>query len=130
MTDLLTRVLACDGNPQETAELILEAWLADNPEPDAGTPIVEWARWERKKRDMLDELRRNTPGALLGAVIDFILPEGWMITSLTELGPTGGNFARIGNSATCSSVESDDSCRVLALALLAACIKASNTSHE
>ena len=32
MTDLHPRVLACDGNQQETTALIFDAWLADNPD--------------------------------------------------------------------------------------------------
>ena len=124
MTDLLTRIIACDGNPQETAELILEAWLADNPEPGEGRPSRAWTKWNICKAFLRRRLLDRDPGALLGAVIDFILPEGWEWQAGRFADGNGTAEIWIGDQPYSSEATTP------ALALLAACIKVRETSHE
>ena len=127
MTDLLTRVLACYGNPRETAALILGAWLVDNPEPDGIWNDLAYAvQWRRGRKRLCNILAITTPGALLGAVIDFILPKGWIIAEMSELPDRTRTFASI-----CGPEGYEEGAgSTFATALLAACIKARNASHE
>jgi hypothetical protein len=68
--------------PEQQAELILAAWLERNPVPsrrDGASRTVSdaYCNWRDTKADLIAMLAFGTDGACLGAVIQFLLPEGW-----------------------------------------------------
>lgn len=64
---------------------------------------------------------------LLTASIDAakqLVPEGWLVEHLNELGGAGGCFCSLGNPGTSQNVISDAGARTMALALTAAALRA------
>ncbi len=53
-----------------------------------------------------------------------MMPEGWLVVSLSDLGLAGGCMCRLGNPGTSQDAMSDCGVRTLTLALTAACLRA------
>lgn len=60
----------------------------------------------------------NTDEAFLAAAM-MLMPEGWMIISLSELGGAGGDSCTLSNPGNGLRADSDAGARTLALALIA-----------
>ena len=53
-----------------------------------------------------------------------LIPDGWLIVQLTDLGDAGGTGCRLGNPGTVQQAYSDNGAKTMALALLAAILRA------
>lgn len=124
LTDLIARVEA--GTAEQQRELLEAAFNATRgPKPEiwsvpyeVHTP--EYSAWVERKWKFGAMLEAE---AYLDAAL-MLLPEGWMVTHLSELGGAGGCVCALGNPGTGASVTADAGERTLALALTAAILRA------
>ena len=104
---------AATAKPEETA-LFLEklCWLDRGP----SLLLDENRAWAS---DFAALLHINTPESLLAATM-MLVPEGWLIVHLSELGAAGGCVCKLGNPETSEEAIADAGERTMALALIAA----------
>lgn len=72
---------------------------------------------------LMNDLRIKNYTASLDAAMT-MMPEGWLVVSLSDLGLAGGCMCRLGNPGTSQDAMSDCGVRTLTLALTAACLRA------
>lgn len=107
MTTIATRAAA--AKPDETAGLLRELYTEVRIEFDN--------RGHREPFNALIAI--NTPESLLAAAM-MLIPEGWLIVHLSELGAAGGCVCKLGNPETGEDTIADAGERTMALALIAA----------
>lgn len=117
---------AAAAKPEDTAGLLEELFKALYPKPDRSNE-PEW-RGPGTLREPLyhhwfTRINRFQKMIAAEAFIDaamMLVPDGWLIVHLSELGAAGGCVCKLGNPETGDDTIADAGERTMALALIAA----------
>ena len=114
---------------EDAAALLRELWQAAHPgafRDISGYPanlhVKESEEEVSSRRTFRGFLYINTPEAYLAAAV-MLVPKGWMVTQLAELGGAGGCSCNLGNPGTGQFVIADAGEPTMAHALIAAIAK-------
>lgn len=106
---------AAAAKPEDTAGLLDELWL----QMKGATYVSDKVARHLDLDNFANFLAINTPESLLAAAM-MLVPDGWLIAHLSELGAAGGCVCKLGNPETGDDTIADAGERTMALALIAA----------